>query len=233
MQEKIGRADGAWPVLAGSRWLAYNGVLTGPGRDPMADAPSRTWDAFLCYSTADAGRVAHVDRTLREAGLDVWWDRRQVPAGSVIVERIQEGLAGSRWIVLCLSDAMLASDWCGAEAHAVHPNYADRHEPQHMPRLNAGPVIKINTQQRYATNAETAALFEALCQDAEVPVQKFVNRTDLACGTTIGPISAARLGVRTVDVGNPMWSMHSIRETGGAEDPPRMVAVMKRFFEHG
>ena len=115
-------------------------------------------------------------------------------------------------------------------AHGVHPNYKDRHEPRHMPRLNDGPVIKVNTQQRYATSAETAALFESLCQDAEVPVQKFVNRTDLACGSTIGPISAALLGIRTVDVGNAMWSMHSIRETGGAADPARMTAVMARFL---
>ncbi len=113
-------------------------------------------------------------------------------------------------------------------AHGVHPNYSDRHEPKHMPRLNGGPVIKVNTQQRYATNAWTAGVFEALCQEAEVPVQKFVNRTDLACGSTIGPISAARLGVPTVDVGNAMWSMHSIRETTGAADPARMIEVMTR-----
>jgi aspartyl aminopeptidase len=116
-------------------------------------------------------------------------------------------------------------------AHAVHPNYADRHEPLHMPLLGGGPVIKINNQQRYATTAATAALFEALCQDEGVPYQKFVNRSDLACGTTIGPIASSRLGIRTVDVGNPMLSMHSIREMGSAEDPERMVAVMTRFLE--
>ena len=115
-------------------------------------------------------------------------------------------------------------------AHAVHPNWADKNEPQHIPRLNGGPVIKINVQQRYATDAEGAALFESLCQDADVPVQKFVTRTDLACGSTIGPISSARLGVRTVDVGNAMLSMHSIREQAGAEDPERMVAVLARFY---
>jgi aspartyl aminopeptidase len=117
-------------------------------------------------------------------------------------------------------------------AHAVHPNYADRHEPKHMPHLNAGPVIKVNTQQRYATDAETAGLFESLCNEAEVPCQTFVNRTDLRCGSTIGPISAARLGVRTVDVGNPMLSMHAIREMGGSEDPARMTTVMTRFLMH-
>ena len=115
-------------------------------------------------------------------------------------------------------------------AHAVHPNYADKHEPKHMPHLNAGPVIKVNTQQRYATDAETAGLFESLCRDADVPFQTFVNRTDLRCGSTIGPISAARLGVATVDVGNPMLSMHAIREMGGAEDPPHMIKVMTRFL---
>ncbi len=117
-------------------------------------------------------------------------------------------------------------------AHAIHPNYADRHEPKHLPKLNQGPVIKINTQQRYATCSEGAALFEAWCQEAEVPFQKFVTRTDLACGSTIGPISAARTGIRTVDVGNPMLSMHSIREQAGSQDPERMVAVMQRFLEH-
>ena len=116
-------------------------------------------------------------------------------------------------------------------AHAIHPNYADRHEPLHLPKINAGPVIKINTQQRYATNAETAALFELLCQRAEVPVQKFVNRTDLACGSTIGPISAAQTGIATVDVGNPMLAMHSVREMAGSEDPESMTVVMTRFLE--
>lgn len=116
-------------------------------------------------------------------------------------------------------------------AHAVHPNYADRHEPDHRPRLNGGPVIKINHQQRYATDAEGEALFEALCREADVPCQRFVVRTDLACGSTIGPISASRLGIRTVDVGNPMLSMHSIREQGGAHDPERMVAVLALFLQ--
>lgn len=115
-------------------------------------------------------------------------------------------------------------------AHGVHPNYADRHEPLHLPALNAGPVIKINNNQRYATCAETAAIFEALCGDAGVGCQKFVNRTDLACGSTIGPISAARLGIRTVDVGNAMLSMHSIREMAGSGDPEPMTAVMTRFL---
>ena len=116
-------------------------------------------------------------------------------------------------------------------AHAVHPHYADLHDREHMPRLNAGPVIKTNDNQRYATDGETGALFRSLCRDVGVPCQEFVNRPDLACGTTIGPISASRLGVRTVDVGNPMLSMHSIRELSGARDVRAMVQVMAAFLE--
>ena len=116
-------------------------------------------------------------------------------------------------------------------AHAVHPNYQDRHDPHHLPRINGGPVLKINAQQRYATNAEGAAMFELLCRQSDVPCQRFVSRSDLPCGSTIGPIAAARLGIPTTDVGNPMLSMHSIREQAGTQDPERMTRVMRRFLE--
>ena len=115
-------------------------------------------------------------------------------------------------------------------AHAVHPNYSDKHEPRHLPKINEGPVIKINAQQRYATDSVGEAIFEALCQRSEVPYQKFVTRTDLACGSTIGPLSASRLGIPTVDVGNPMLSMHSIREQCGSEDVGQMIEVLTRLF---
>lgn len=115
-------------------------------------------------------------------------------------------------------------------AHAVHPNYTDKHEGKHMPKPGKGPVVKTNVQQRYATDAATAARFKALCRAAEVPVQDFVTRTDLACGSTIGPITASQLGIATVDVGNPMLSMHSIREMCGAADVGMMVAVLGRLF---
>jgi aspartyl aminopeptidase len=115
-------------------------------------------------------------------------------------------------------------------AHAVHPNYEHRHEPEHRPRMGFGPVVKINTQQRYATCGQGEALFAALCEDAGTPCQRFVVRSDLPCGSTIGPITAARLGIRTVDVGNPMLSMHSIREQAGSSDHGVMIDVMTRFF---
>ena len=115
-------------------------------------------------------------------------------------------------------------------AHAVHPNYAELHEPRHRPRLNAGPVIKRNENQRYATDGESSALFERLCRDAGFAPQHFAMRTDLPCGTTIGPIAAAGVGLKTVDVGNPMLSMHSIRECCGTYDQDLMVEAFLRLF---
>jgi aspartyl aminopeptidase len=115
-------------------------------------------------------------------------------------------------------------------AHALHPNYPEKHEPSHFPLLNHGPVLKANASMRYATNSETAALFRGLCDRAGVPAQDFINRADLACGTTIGPHVAAALGVPTVDVGNPMLSMHSAREMCGSEDHGLMIRVLREFY---
>lgn len=157
------------------------------------------------------------------------------PLVELLLTRLATGAAWGAGAGLSESEAFqraAARSWhvSADMAHAVHPNYEDKHEPQHKPVLNGGPVIKSNVNQRYATTGETAALFEALCQEAGVPVQKFVTRTDLACGTTIGPIAGGKLGVRTVDVGNPMLSMHSAREQAGAHDVPRMIAVLTRFL---
>ena len=115
-------------------------------------------------------------------------------------------------------------------AHGVHPNYSALHEPRHQPLLGGGPVIKSNVNQSYATDGETWAYFASLCREAGVTPQHFVTRTDLGCGSTIGPITAAELGIRTVDVGSPMLSMHSIRELAAASDLVSMVSVLRRFF---
>ncbi|MGB5522310.1 MAG: M18 family aminopeptidase [Polyangiales bacterium] len=115
-------------------------------------------------------------------------------------------------------------------SHAIHPNYADLHEPMHQPVLGGGPVVKINVNQSYATDGESWASFERWAREADVTTQRFVVRSDLGCGSTIGPITAAELGIRTVDVGNPMLSMHSCREVAAASDVPKMIDVMKRFF---
>lgn len=125
-----------------------------------------------------------------------------------------------------LANSMLIS---ADNAHALHPNHPDRHDGNHGPRLNGGPAIKVNANQRYASNSATQALFRRLCQDSEVPVQSFVVRTDMACGSTIGPITASELGVRTVDVGVPQLAMHSIRELCGRDDPWSLTRVLARF----
>jgi aspartyl aminopeptidase len=116
-------------------------------------------------------------------------------------------------------------------AHATHPNYREKHEPDHWIALNGGPVIKINTNMRYATDAEGEAEFALACERAGVPVQRYFHRSNLACGTTIGPLTAARLGMRTVDVGCPQLSMHSIRELCGSEDPLSMARALAAFLD--
>ena len=103
-------------------------------------------------------------------------------------------------------------------AHGVHPNYADKHDPQHKPQLNQGPVIKVNANQRYATNSETAAWFRHICESNKIPVQSVAVRSDMGCGSTIGPITAANVGVKAVDVGVAQLAMHSIRELAGIND---------------
>ena len=115
-------------------------------------------------------------------------------------------------------------------AHAVHPNFASKHDSGHSPLLNGGPVIKVNVKQRYATNGVTASLFRQMCELVDVPVQTFVSRSDLGCGSTIGPMTSAKLGVPTLDVGIPQLAMHSCRELTGSEDPQRLTKVLAHFF---
>ena len=115
-------------------------------------------------------------------------------------------------------------------AHAYHPNFPAAYEPQHKVMVNGGPVIKINANHRYSTGADTAARFIALCASAGVPFQQYAHRTDLGCGSTIGPIVAACLGIASVDVGSPMWAMHSLRESAGVLDHGYMVAALHAAF---
>lgn len=142
---------------------------------------------------------------------------RLVGARGGSAEDLHRALAGS----LCVS---------ADNAHAVHPNYPERHEPGHRPLVNAGPAIKVNSNQRYATSATTAAAFQQACEQAGVPWQVFVSRNNMPCGSTIGPITATRLGISTVDVGVPQLSMHSARELCGAEDPVHLARALVAFL---
>jgi aspartyl aminopeptidase len=116
-------------------------------------------------------------------------------------------------------------------AHAVHPTRSDRHEPEHRPQLGGGPVLKLNANQAYATDAATGGWFTERCAEAGVPVQHFVSRADLPCGSTIGPLTATRLGIATVDVGAPTLAMHSCRELVSAVDVPLMVSALTACLE--
>ncbi|WP_328537719.1 M18 family aminopeptidase [Streptomyces sp. NBC_00344] len=115
--------------------------------------------------------------------------------------------------------------------HAVHPNYSERHDPTHHPRANGGPILKVNVNMRYATDGSGRAVFAAACEKAGVPMQNFVSNNAMPCGTTIGPITAARHGIRTVDIGVAILSMHSARELCGADDPYLLANALTAFLE--
>ena len=117
-------------------------------------------------------------------------------------------------------------------AHGIHPNFSDKHDANHGPILNEGPVIKINTNQRYATNSETTGFYRHLCEKNNIPCQTFVVRTDMGCGSTIGPITAKEIGVKTIDVGVPTFAMHSIREMAGTEDALHLNLSLKAFYNY-
>jgi aspartyl aminopeptidase len=137
-------------------------------------------------------------------------------------------IAGADGLARAVAGSLLVS---ADMAHGVHPSRPDLHDGENLPRLNGGPVIKTHVGQRYATDAATGAALRRLAARLEIPVQEFVVRQDIPCGSTIGPISAAGLGMPTVDVGNAMLSMHSIREMAGAGDPARMTALMSAFLQ--
>ncbi|MBO1418528.1 M18 family aminopeptidase [Streptomyces sp. FH025] len=143
---------------------------------------------------------------------------RTIHARGGTTEDRARALAGT----VCLSSDM---------GHAVHPNYTERHEPGHHPLPNGGPILKVNVNNRYATDGTGRAVFAAACEKAGVPWQTFVSNNAMPCGTTIGPITAARLGIRTVDCGIAALSMHSARELCGAEDPYLLASAIKAFLE--
>ncbi|GAA3706603.1 M18 family aminopeptidase [Zhihengliuella alba] len=145
-----------------------------------------------------------------------------------VLERVSGGLgatAADRY--RAYADSVCVSADAG---HSIHPNYPERHDPANQPLLGGGPLLKINANQRYATDGVGAALWARLCGEAGVPYQEFVSNNVMPCGSTIGPLTATRLGIRTVDVGIPLLSMHSARELCGVADPWRLARVAARFF---
>jgi aspartyl aminopeptidase len=145
-----------------------------------------------------------------------------------VLERIVLAAGGTREDFLRrLPASLLAS---ADMAHATHPNYPERHEPGHLIEANGGPVLKVHPNLRYATDGRTAAAFELACRQAGVDLQRYEHRADLPCGSTIGPLAAARTGIPTVDVGAPQLAMHSARELMGAHDVAAYSAALQAFL---
>jgi aspartyl aminopeptidase len=193
-------------------------------------AGARLDNLLSCY----AGLQALLTADSEETCVLVCTDHEEVGSssacgadGPMLEQVLQRLLPAGDGFARCMQKSLLVS---ADNAHAVHPNYEGKHDDNHGPKLNAGPVIKINSNQRYATNSETAGFFRHLCLENEVPVQSFVTRSDMGCGSTIGPITASRLGVPTVDIGLPTFAMHSIRELAGSQDLAHLVKVLSAFY---
>ena len=200
------------------------------GMDQSFIASARLDNLLSCY----AGLAALIEETDADWSMLVATDHEEVGSASTV------GAQGPM-----LMDALMAltpapqgnqslrnQSWMLSvdNAHAVHPNYADKHDDQHSPHLGGGPVIKINRNQRYATDSEGAARLRLLAERAGVDVQAFVMRADLACGSTIGPITATETGIPTTDLGVPTLAMHSIRELACVQDIPQLIALLQAFY---
>ena len=196
-------------------------------------ASARLDNLLSCF----VGIQALINNNAEQTCLIVCNDHEEVGSVSAIgadgpfLEAITARLCGADQTVATVSRVISKSLMISCDnAHATHPNFSQKHDSAHMPALNGGPVVKVNVKQRYATSSLTSSLFKQLCETVNVPVQSFVSRNDMGCGSTIGPITSARLGVATLDVGIPQLAMHSCREMTGTEDPLRLSKVLVAFF---
>jgi len=194
-------------------------------------ASARLDNLLSCYVGLQSLLTASGD----EPALLVCNDHEEV--GSVSAEGAQGPFLSSildRWCGAGRARAIAHSMMISADnAHGIHPNYMDRHDENHGPLLNQGPVIKINHNQRYATNSRSAAVYRHISDELGLPHQSFVVRSDMGCGSTIGPLTAGNLGVTTLDIGVPQFGMHSIREFIGTEDGYTLFRVLTEFMQRG
>lgn len=147
---------------------------------------------------------------------------------SKILERIVLSFGGNRedYFRALSKSFMISADL----AHAVHSNRGEKHDPINRPLINKGPVIKISANHKYTSDSDSSSVYELICKKAGVPVQKFVNRSDMVGGSTIGPISSTHLDIRCVDMGSPIFAMHSIRELGGVKDHYYVIKSFEEFY---
>lgn len=192
---------------------------------------SRLDNLLSCY----VGTQALMQADTQGTSLLICSDHEEVGSASTVgaqgsfLKSVLERLAGSAEALSCIIERsmMISAD----NAHGVHPNFADKHDANHGPVINQGPVIKVNANQRYASSCETSAVFKMLANSAQVPLQSFVVRTDMGCGSTIGPIAATEIGVKTLDVGVPTFAMHSIRELCGSKDAWYLFSVLQKYYD--
>lgn len=205
------------------------------GRDRELISAPRLDNLCSCWAAIDAlteaGRTDTIDVVALFDHEEIGSSSNRGAASPVLeatLERITLGLGGGRdeWRRALADSVCLSADM----AHATHPNYSERHEPNHWIALNGGPVVKTNVSERYATDAASVARFIEACNAAGVPLQHFVSRNDMPCGSTIGPITARRLGIRTFDLGAPQLAMHSARELMGVNDADLYRQALTAFF---
>jgi aspartyl aminopeptidase len=204
------------------------------GVDESLIASSRLDNQLSCWASIEALLAADSEFNL----IVVLNDHEEVGsesvtgAGGPLLETVVNRILESHGISSASRHGVVKNSWClsADNAHAVHPNYQERHDPRHGPRVNAGPALKLNGNQRYATTARGAAHLRSIAQQAKTPLQTFVSRNNMPCGSTIGPITSTRLGIEAIDIGVPQLSMHSAREMCGAEDPQHLVALMTQFL---
>lgn len=193
-------------------------------------ASARLDNLLSCY----VGLSAILNADNQESALFIATDHEEVGStsccgakGPMLQQFLERLLPDPQERARCTDRSVMIS---ADNAHGVHPNFLDKHDENHGPILNKGPVIKINANQRYATSSDTSGLFRSLCELEQIPVQVFVARTDMGCGSTIGPIVSSEVGVKTVDVGVPTFAMHSIREIAGDKDAWYLYRVVQKFF---
>ncbi|MCX7543493.1 M18 family aminopeptidase [Corynebacterium sp. P5848] len=203
---------------------------------PRLDNLSSVWPATTALNTAvrDGGADAQRDILILAA-----FDYEEVGSGAVtgaagpilqnVLDRTAEAL-GARGIDGRARMYARSSCISADAAHSVHPNFAERHDPVNRPLAGFGPALKVNAKQRYATDAESAALWHRLCSTVGAPNQVFVSGNHVPCGTTIGPITATRLGITTLDVGVPILSMHSAREMASARDVDTLAQILGTYY---
>jgi len=203
-----------------NQMMAYTGLhgFIRANRDITSLTESSDCRVYVSFDHEEIGSTS--DRGADSAFLDT------------ILRRIMKMEVSQTISPTAYEEAIRKSFLCSADvAHAVHPNYAEKHEAYHKPKLNGGMVIKTNFNQRYATTDLTSLLFQTIAKKNNLPCQEFVVRNDSPCGSTIGPILSSKLGIRTIDVGLAQLSMHSIRETGGAKDIETSIELLKHYLQ--